>query len=308
MTKPEVGDTVKRTSAKQRKPRESAKDTRPENAAVMYWIGTTTLVLINAAAVSALRDDPNTVVLAVVLANLAIFGCRGVYAFSHRRELFKETTFRRAEGATSAERVAVYVFATLMLAAIIQSTSQQSGLDIDDSLTELGESIILLAIGAPVITYLTSGYGQLRDIVHDGRARSMEGFTEPTAQREHSEAPAPQAPSDKKGRASKKPKAKWTAMILVLAIAVLVTLLSLFIIEHDATLNVFNFMAGAATLGGLVSLSLSDFYPRWVKEDGASDPENVDEAITKFREWGHVLVLSGAIYLVAGHVATLASQ
>ncbi|GAA3278268.1 hypothetical protein [Nesterenkonia halobia] len=109
----------------------------------------------------------SAVALAVVVVNALVFLFRGGYVFWRRHQLFNARTIQRFNEATNAERVAVYVFGVLLLAFLSQGIGNGIGLDIGSSLTSLGESVMLLAIGAPVITYLTSGYGKIREIVRE---------------------------------------------------------------------------------------------------------------------------------------------
>lgn len=146
---------------------------------VQYWAAVAALVVINALAVVALFEGgANSVVLAVLALNLMIFVLRAGYVGRHDKTLFKESNHRSFVGATTAERVALYVLVVMLTALLMEAASERWGWGMDSSLTDIGESVLLLAVGAPVVTYLTSGFGKLRHIVRGGQGASSSGDIE----------------------------------------------------------------------------------------------------------------------------------
>lgn len=149
------------------------KDTKHENSYHLYWIGVVVLLLFNAAAIFGVLRDPNAIVLMVLVINAVVFISRGAYAIWHRNILFSDANYRDAEAASNAERVGVYVFVVLMSAAVMLAMLDDN-VNIDDSAGEVGEQLMLLVIIAPVLTYLTSGYGKFREIVERSKSQEAE--------------------------------------------------------------------------------------------------------------------------------------
>lgn len=142
------------------------KNTRPGNASTVYWISVGVILLTNVAVFWVLTYNFNVIMGSILLANIAVFGVRAVYAFGFRDILFNQSNYREAEGATNAERVGLYAFSVVVGGGFI-SAMADGWFTVDDSLPEVGESIMLLILITPVATYLSSGYGKFRDIVDD---------------------------------------------------------------------------------------------------------------------------------------------
>jgi hypothetical protein len=136
----------------------------------IYWASVVVFLLVNGVALMVLLDDFNAVMAAVLIVNIVVFGLRALYAFLHRDTLFSEAHYRGTEAATNAERVGFYAFAVIIGAELLAQVPS-----FDDTPGAIGGEILLLIIVAPMVTYLTSGYGKFRDIV-----LSLEGSPERT--------------------------------------------------------------------------------------------------------------------------------
>lgn len=140
------------------------RESREQNAALLYGFSVVVIVVANGGAFWVLLGDFNIHMAAVLVLNIVVFTWRAIYAICHRTTLFSKKHYRSVEAATNAERVALYGFAVVMGAGLIAEGSDGL-LTVDESLGDVGQGIILLILVSPMVTYLTSGYGKFRDIV-----------------------------------------------------------------------------------------------------------------------------------------------
>lgn len=144
-------------------------ETRPKNAKRVYWFSVAVILAVNTLMLVVLIVcHLNATMAAVLVFNILVFGGRAVYALIRRPILFSATNYRRTEAATNAERVGLYAFAVILVAVLIV-TFLDDVFSIDDSFSSVDMHLGGLLVLAPMVTYLTSGYGKFRDIVNDQR-------------------------------------------------------------------------------------------------------------------------------------------
>lgn len=141
--------------------------TRAKKAQVCYWLGVFVLLFMSGYAVYDMffgSSPINGYVLMVVILNIAVFGMRASFVMRNREELFSKDSYRATEQAANAERVALYAFIVIFGAGrILEIVGSRDR--VDTSVGDVGEGVGILILVAPVVTYLTSGYGKFRDIV-----------------------------------------------------------------------------------------------------------------------------------------------
>lgn len=150
---------------------------RAKNARTSYWWGVGGLLGLSAFAVYDLFFGPyalNGYVLMVVFLNLVVFGFRARYVRRNKDVLFSEENYRAAEQAANAERVALYAFIVIFGAWLVGIIAE-IWVDVDDSVGDVGKNVGVLILVAPVVTYLTSGYGKFRDIVREDEKVRLQG-------------------------------------------------------------------------------------------------------------------------------------
>ena len=146
-------------------------DFRPDTpifAGITYGTSVLSLLSINCVLIAGLITGPaNTFAAAILVINLAVFAVRAIYVLRHHSILFNETNYRSTDQATGAERVGFYVLVAVSVNALVEQLDAASDWGIDTSLGELGQAVMLLAVTAPTVTYITAGHGKMRRIVRE---------------------------------------------------------------------------------------------------------------------------------------------
>lgn len=155
-------------------------EARRDNARFTYFLYVVTIIAFNGVVVYLPESDIPVFLFVLLGTNILVFGSRTAFVVRYRRILFADKSYRRFEAATVAERVSFYALLLVIIAGLIASNVESleiSGvpLNIDDGdpLGTVGTTIISLALVTPVVTYLSSGYGKLRDIVQKSETRPV---------------------------------------------------------------------------------------------------------------------------------------
>lgn len=141
-------------------------------AEISYWLGVFLILALSVLSICTFVSGDfavNGFVMMVGLANIVVFLVRGVYALRHRAKLFSKKNYRATEQAANAERVALYAFVVIFVGGLITDAAE-GRFDVDASVGAVGESVGVLILVTPVVTYLMSGYGKFRDIVQEDKS------------------------------------------------------------------------------------------------------------------------------------------
>lgn len=145
-------------------------ENKAKKAKIVYLAGIAVLLFLSGFAVYDMFSGGSPVngyVLMVVIVNIAVFGMRACFVVCNR-ELFSKDNYRATEQAANAERVALYAFIVIFGAGRILEIAGDNW-NMDTSVGDVGKSVGILILVAPVVTYLTSGYGKFRDIVRESK-------------------------------------------------------------------------------------------------------------------------------------------
>lgn len=140
----------------------------PIFAGITYGTSVLSLLVINCVLIAGLITGPaNTFAAAIVAVNLAVFAVRAIYVLRHHSILFNETNYRATDQATGSERVGFFVLVVVIVNGLVEQLDAAFGWGMDTSFGELGQTVMLLAVTAPTVTYLTAGHGEMRLIVRE---------------------------------------------------------------------------------------------------------------------------------------------